>query len=66
MSTFTALLVVSAVALLVAACEQPYSPVPGSASAASTSGNPPSGVAPPSPQPSPMAVVVGPSGLHTR
>jgi hypothetical protein len=64
MSTFVILLVVSVLAVVVSACEGPAASGQGNAlsSAAST----PPDIGPPPSQASPMAVVVGPSGLHAR
>ncbi len=64
MSTFAMLLVVAALFLIVSACEGP--PSVGQAFSPSAAGGPPPDVGPPSSQPNPMAVVIGPAGLHAR
>jgi hypothetical protein len=63
MSTFTILLIVSTLAVVVSACEG--SPAAGRGNLSSASATP-ADVGPPSPQPNAMDVVVGPSGLHVR
>jgi len=62
MSTFRILLVVFALAVVVTACEDPTAS--GHGSPLSTTGGAPPDVGPPSSQPNPINVVVGPTGLH--
>jgi hypothetical protein len=63
MSTFTILLIVPALAVVVSACDAPSAPGQGNPSSASAT---PADIGPRAPQPNAMDVVVGPSGLHAR